>query len=309
MSFAKTVKEEMTSIPVNQSEMLAEISAFFQLSCEIEEQNLKPVITYKSKNATVAIRFLKLLRSLYPSSVKLNIKDEKVLQYRKSINIKILSPIEEIISEHGLGQIEDNRELLVRTPETKQAYLRAAFLISGSINDPNTSNYHLEIYARNSSDILFIQTLMNYFNLNAKIIKRRSGFIAYVKDSEQIANFLILTKAQNSLFKFEDARIQRDFNNSINRIINMEVANEQKVMESSARQLDDIKYIQKHLTLNVLNPKLKEAAILRLENPTLSLSELEEAYLEKYNKKISRSGLNHRFIKIREIRLEDEERG
>ncbi len=272
MSFAKTVKEEMTSIPVNQSEMLAEISAFFQLSCEIEEQNLKPVITYKSKNATVAIRFLKLLRSLYPSSVKLNIKDEKVLQYRKSINIKILSPIEEIISEHGLGQIEDNRELLVRTPETKQAYLRAAFLIGGSINDPNTSNYHLEIYARNSSDILFIQTLMNYFNLNAKIIKRRSGFIAYVKDSEQIANFLILTKA-------------------------------------SARQLDDIKYIQKHLTLNVLNPKLKEAAILRLENPTLSLSELEEAYLEKYNKKISRSGLNHRFIKIREIRLEDEERG
>ncbi|MGI6782525.1 MAG: DNA-binding protein WhiA [Acholeplasmataceae bacterium] len=309
MSFAKTVKKEMTSIPVNQSEMLAEISAFFHLSCEIDEESEPPSITYKSKNATVAIRFLKLLRSLYPSSVKLDIKDEKVLQYRKSINLKILSPIKEIISEHGIDQKEDNRELLVNTPETKQAYLRAAFLISGSINDPSTSNYHLEIYAKDPNDILFIQSLMNYFNLNAKIIKRRNGFIAYLKDSEQISNFLILTKAQNSLFKFEDVRIQRDFNNSINRIINMEVANEQKVIASSERQLDDIRYIQKHLTLNVLNDKLKEAAILRLENPTLSLSELETAYLEKYNKKISRSGLNHRFIKIREIRLEDEERG
>jgi DNA-binding protein WhiA len=309
LSFAKTVKKEMTSIPVNQSEMLAEISAFFHLSCEIDEESEPPSITYKSKNATVAIRFLKLLRSLYPSSVKLDIKDEKVLQYRKSINLKILSPIKEIISEHGIDQKEDNRELLVNTPETKQAYLRAAFLISGSINDPSTSNYHLEIYAKDPNDILFIQSLMNYFNLNAKIIKRRNGFIAYLKDSEQISNFLILTKAQNSLFKFEDVRIQRDFNNSINRIINMEVANEQKVIASSERQLDDIRYIQKHLTLNVLNDKLKEAAILRLENPTLSLSELETAYLEKYNKKISRSGLNHRFIKIREIRLEDEERG
>ncbi|MGI6787280.1 MAG: DNA-binding protein WhiA [Acholeplasmataceae bacterium] len=309
MSFAKSVKKEMTTIPVNQSEMLAEISAFFHLSCEIDEQNSKPVITYKSKNATVAIRFLKLLRSLYPSSVKLNIKDEKVLQYRKSINLKILSPIDEIISEHGLGQKEDNRELLLSTPETKQAYLRAAFLIGGSVNDPSTSNYHLEIFAKKTDDIVLIQSIMNYFNLNAKIIKRRNGFIAYLKDSEQISNFLILTKAQNSLFKFEDVRIQRDFNNSINRIINMEVANEQKVIASSSRQVDDINYIKRHLTLNVLNPKLKEVALLRLENPTLSLSELQDAYFEKYNRKISRSGLNHRFIKIREIRLEDEERG
>ena len=309
MSFAKTVKEEMTTIPVNQSEMLAEISAFFHLSCEIEEVNGKKVIIYNSKNATVAIRFLKLLRSLYPSNVKLNIKDERVLTHRKTIKIKILSPVDQIISEHGIGGDEDNRDLLVDTPENKQAYLRAAFLIGGSVNDPITSNYHLEIYARDPNNILFIQQLMNYFDLNAKIIKRRNGFIAYVKDSEQIANFLILTKAQNSLFKFEDVRIKRDFNNSINRIINCEVANEQKVMESAARQIDDICYIEKHLTLKALNPRLKEAAELRLENPDLSLSELQEVYFEKHNKKISRSGLNHRFIKIREIREEDEERG
>lgn len=309
MSFAKTVKEEMTTIPVNQSEMLAEISAFFHLSCELSEIDNNQIIIYTSKNATVTIRFLKLLRSLYPSSVKLDIKDEKVLTHRKSIKIKILSPVEQIISEHGINQKEDNKELLLRTPETKQAFLRAAFLIGGSVNDPITSNYHLEIFAKDASNILFIQSLMNYFNLNAKIIKRRSGYIAYLKDSEQISNFLILTKAQNSLFKFEDVRIQRDFNNSINRIINMEVANEQKVIESASRQVDDIKYIQKHLTLESLNPKLKEAAILRLENPELSLTELQEAYFDKHNKKISRSGLNHRFIKIKEIRLEDEERG
>lgn len=78
MSFAKTVKEEMTTIPVNQSEMLAEISAFFHLSCEYQQTDNGPVIVYNSRNATVAIRFLKLLRSLYPSDVKLDVKDEKV---------------------------------------------------------------------------------------------------------------------------------------------------------------------------------------------------------------------------------------
>lgn len=293
----------MTTIPVNQNEMLAEISAFFHLSCELGEFNGKQVIIYNSRNATVAIRFLKLLRSLYPSNVKLDIKDEKVLKHRKTIKLKILSPVDKIISEHTL----DSRDLLLTTPEDKKAFLRAAFLIGGSVNSPNTSNYHLEIYAKDSNNILFIQGLMNYFDLNAKIIRRRNGFIAYIKDAEQIANFLIITKAQNSLFKFEDIRIQRDFNNSINRVINCEVANEQKVMESAARQVDDINFIKEHLTLEALNPKLRKAADLRLENPDLSLSELELAYLEKYGKKISRSGLNHRFIKIRELREQNED--
>ena len=293
----------MTTIPVNQNEMLAEISAFFHLSCELGEFNGKQVIIYNSRNATVAIRFLKLLRSLYPSNVKLDIKDEKVLKHRKTIKLKILSPVDKIISEHTL----DSRDLLLTTPEDKKAFLRAAFLIGGSVNSPNTSNYHLEIYAKDSNNILFIQGLMNYFDLNAKIIRRRNGFIAYIKDAEQIANFLIITKAQNSLFKFEDIRIQRDFNNSINRVINCEVANEQKVMESAARQVDDINYIKEHLTLEALNHKLREAADLRLENPDLSLSELEIAYLEKHGKKISRSGLNHRFIKIRELREQNED--
>lgn len=309
MSFAKFVKAEMTTIPVNQSEMLAEISAFFHMSTTLEVDNGKQIIVYDSKNATVAIRFLKLLRSLYPSNVVLNIKDEKVLTHRKTIKIKILSPVDQIISEHGFDTSNDNRDLLIKTPDARKAYLRVAFLIGGSVNDPNTSNYHLEIYVKDSNEAIFVQSLMNNFNLNAKIIKRRKGFIVYLKDAEQIANFLILTNAQNSLFKFEDVRIKRDFNNSINRIINCEVANEQKVIESASKQLDDINYIIENLTLKALNPKLQEAAELRIENPDLSLSELQEAYFEKHNKKISRSGLYHRFIKIREIRNEDEGRG
>lgn len=309
MSFAKSVKAEMTTIPVNQSEMLAEISAFFHLSCRLEVIDGKNAIIYHSKNPTVSIRFLKLLRALYPTSVDMDVKDEKIITKRKSISITILSPVEQIISEHGIGIAGDNKDLLVRTPETKKAYLRGAFLVSGSVNDPGTSNYHLEIFTRNKDNAIFIQSLMNYFNLDAKITTRRTGLIIYIKDSEQISNFLILTNAQNSLFKFEDIRIRRDFNNSINRIINCEVANEQKVMEAAARQIDDIEYIEKHLTMNALNDKLKEAAELRRDHPDLSLSELQDAYYEKHNRTISRSGLNHRFIKIREIREEDEQRG
>ena len=307
MSFSKTVKEELSLLDVNKQDLLAETSAFLDLSCEIKTVKGKKIVVYKSKNPTVSIRFLKNIRALYESEVKLDILDEARLKYRKSITIKILEPVESIISEHALeGDFIGSKWLLLQTPEAKKAYLRGAFLSSGSINDPKTPNYHLEIYAKSSDKAILLQQVMNFFGLNARIIKRRNGFICYIKDAQRISDFLILVGAQNALFKYEDIRIRRDFNNSINRVINCEVANEEKVIESARKQIDDITYLKVHQIK--LPKKLEMAAELRLNNPDLSLRELEERYEKVYNESISRSGLNHRFIKIRQIRIDDEER-
>ncbi|MCZ3394542.1 DNA-binding protein WhiA, partial [Enterococcus faecium] len=100
------------------------------------------------------------------------------------------------------------------------SYLRGAFLASGSVNNPETSRYHLEIYSLYESHNQMIADWINKYNLNARTTERRSGYIVYLKEAEHIADFLQLIGATNSMLKFEDVRIMRDMRNSVNRLVN-----------------------------------------------------------------------------------------
>ncbi len=308
MSFSKKVKEELTTIPAEIPEFLAEMSAFLHLNSEIATDESIKSINFKTKNPTVAIRFFKMLKVLYPADTKLLIEQEKKLKKQKQITITITSQIDKILTEHGLKDDNDDAKInLTKTDKQKSAYLRGAFLAAGSINSPHTAEYHLEIYSDNPNEAIFIQNLMNNFDFNAKITKRRKGYIVYLKEAEKISDFLKLTEAQNSLFDYEDIRIKRDFNNSINRVINCELANEKKAQDAARKQLDDIYFIERCLGKDTFNRRLMEVVELRKEFPTAALSELEERYFEKYQTTISKSGLNHRFLKIKEIRSDFEE--
>src|SRR5699024_1121208 len=99
-----------------------------------------------------------------------------------------------------------------------KSYLRGAFLAGGSVNSPETSRYHLEIYSSYEEHNQDICDMMNEFNLNARTLERRNGYITYLKESEKIADFLALIGATNSMLKFEDIRIVRDMRNSVNRL-------------------------------------------------------------------------------------------
>lgn len=176
-----------------------------------------------------------------------------------------------------------------------RSYLRGAFLAGGSVNNPETSSYHLEIYSNYEDHNQDICDMMNYFDMNARIIERRNGYIAYVKEAEKIADFLVLIGAVTSMMKFEDVRIVRDMRNSVNRIVNCENANLSKVINASAKQIAAIEYIEETIGLSELPDKLQEVARLRIQFPEASLIEIGEMVSTGI---VSKSGINHRLRKI-----------
>lgn len=302
MTFARTVKNELVTVPTIHEEMLAEFSAFLNLACEFEIVDKKRIISFQTKNPTVTKRFLLLSKTLYDTETELLQKEIEQFSKKPLIVLRLTKSVSKIINEHDfLGDSIGNIRLITYSDITKIAFLRGAFLVSGSVNHPKTSNYHLEIFANNEDQIILIQSLMNHFDLNARITKRRKGFIAYLKDAESISDFIKLIGAHNAVFKFEDIRIKRDFNNSINRVINMEIANEQKSYLAGREQLENIKIIRKHLSFDQIDDKIVKVIELREKYPEANLRELSELYELEYNEKISRSGINHRLNKIKEM--------
>lgn len=302
MTFTKYVKKELTNVDINHSEMLAEFAAFLNFGSEFHIINNEKSIIYKSENIVIVKRFIMLAKTLYQVETE-HLQQEQVVFSKKPLNvIRLYKNIDYIINEHDyLGDPTSQMRLITSTDSTKKALLRGAFLVSGSINDPKTAEYHLEIFAKDKNEIIFIQSIMNHFKLNARIIKRRNGYIAYLKDAESISDFIKLIGATNALFEYEDVRIKRDFNNSINRIINCEIANEKKTFKAANRQIKNIEIIKKHINYLEIDDKIVKVMDLRLKNPTANLRELTDLYEETYKESISRSGLNHRFRKINEL--------
>lgn len=303
MTFARSIKEELVHLKTDNQEKLAELASLIQLNGELVINNDGQHIIFKSVNHAITRHFFKLVKELYGSEMEIIYRETSFK--KKELNVIILTNVQVIALELGLlseGTYE--YELLTQSVKAKQAYLRGAFLASGSINDPVTANYHLEIYTGSKETIVFIQQVANSFNLNSKITKRRNGYILYLKEAEAISEFLKIIGAYEGVFKYEDLRIQRDFANSINRVINCEIANEKKTLAAANEQLKQIEFIKKHQNLDLLDKSLRDVIILREENPNSSLNELSRAYEEKTGETISKSGINHRLQKIKDLAIE-----
>ncbi len=304
MTFARSVKEELTRIDSSKSMKLAELSALLHLSGEVVYNKEGLFIEFTSSNIAITRRFVSLVKVLYDAEVELFKKEGSNLK-KSGMLVIIKSHTKQIVSEHSL--LEENTynyDLLTASNEEKQAYLKGAFLASGSVNDPIKPNYHLEIFTKSKNEAIYVQRLLNHFDLNARITKRRNGLIIYIKEAEAISEFLKVIGAYDSVFKYEDLRIQRDFNNSINRVINCEIANEKKTLDAANNQLSQIKLIKQYKDIDSLDSKTREIILLREENPNSSLNELATAYEQKTGDKMSKSGINHRLVKIRELALD-----
>ena len=174
--------------------------------------------------------------------------------------------------------------------------IREAFIKSGSMNDPN-KKYHLEIMFKTKKKAEEMQTLLNNFNINAKVIKREKDYMLYLKDGEEISEFLALIGANSSVIKFEEIRVLKETRNDINRLVNCETANLNKTINAAVKQIEDIKLIKKKRKFSNLPENLQEIAELRIANPDVSLVELGKMLSEP----IGKSGVNHRLKKISEI--------
>ena len=175
-------------------------------------------------------------------------------------------------------------------------YIREAFIKSGSMNDPN-KKYHLQIMFKEKAKAEEMQTLLNNFNIHAKIIKKEKDYMLYLKDGEEISEFLALVGANKSVIKFEEVRVIKETRNDINRLVNCETANLNKTINASVKQIEDINKIKKAGKYNELPETLKEVAEVRINNPEMSLIELGRLL----DKPIGKSGVNHRLKKLSQI--------
>lgn len=305
MSFTSEVKKEICMNVLEEHCMKAELSAFLQMCASLNFTSEGMNITCKSENVSSAKRIYQLVKELYHVEIELSVIKKVKLKKNNIYVIKIKNKALDILRDLDIlgdgGLKEHPSRKIIGKECCARAYLAGAFLASGSVNSPITSNYHLEIVASNVSLAKYIQRQMIKFNMNAKLIKRRNQEVIYLKASDQISDFLKCVGASDALFAFEDSRIQRDFMNSLTRLDNCELANEMKSIKAGKQQLEDIDRIDNFVGLNSLPKNLYKVAILRQENPEASLNELCDEYEDRYNEEISKSGIRHRLNKIKDI--------
>lgn len=308
MSYTNDVKDELTTVKGNLAEDSATLEAMLRLNSEIVKSSGKFVINFETTSNAVARKFLSLTRKFYDCEVVILKKEIKKLNQKDRYVIRISTLAEAIIESFNLFYQETlNKESIIENEKVARAYLRGSFLTRGEVNNPNTSNYHLEIASKNSSEAIFIQTLFNIFELDAKITKRRNDFVVYIKSNQKIIDFLRLIGCSENVFKFENEVLNRNFNQDINRIMNFDIANEMKSQSAARKQLEYITYLEYYFPVEKLDPSILLVMKARKDNPESSLKELSEVMQEKYNIKISKSGLNHRFRKIKQIAIDHKE--
>lgn len=192
--------------------------------------------------------------------------------------------------------------ILIQQNCCRRAFVRGAFLVGGSISDPNKS-YHFEIVCRTIPQAEQLRDVINTFGMDAKIVARKKYQVVYLKEGAQIVDILNVMEAHVALMNLENVRILKEMRNSVNRKVNCETANISKTVNAAVKQVRDIEYIRETAGLSSLPDNLREMALLRLEYPDAPLKELG-TYL---NPPVGKSGVNHRLRKISEIA--DELRG
>lgn len=302
MSYASEVKKELTNLEVHRENAKAELMALIRMNGTLKISNGKLALEFQSENSAISRRVYSLLLKFYQVEANVIVRRKMKLKKNNLYIVRLNQNVRDVLEDLG---IFDGEKILERVPVELlkndmqvRSYLRGAFLAGGSVNNPETSRYHLEIYSLYDDHNQMMAEMMNKYNLGAKETARRSGYIVYIKEAEKIADFLQLIGATNSMLKFEDIRIVRDMRNSVNRLVNCENANMNKVANASTKQIENIKFIEEKLGLDSLPKKLRDVAITRMNNQEVSLKELGEIIP---GGPISKSGVNHRLHKINDL--------
>jgi len=303
MSFASQTKKELTSLETSDCCELAELSALIRMSGFISFSNQKIIVDIQTENAAIARRIYSLIKKHFGVRALLLVRKKMKLKKNNVYIVRLVEEAKEVL--HDLKILADDfmftqriAPALIKQDCCKRAYLRGAFLAGGSVNNPETSTYHLEIISEYQEHCEALQEILAYYDLNSKVLERKKGYINYIKEAEKISEFLTIIEAYHALLHFEDVRIIRDLRNSANRLANCDNANINKIVSAAGRQVDNIKLIDEKIGIGKLPGRLQEVARIRMENPEAPLKELCDMMRTE---KISKSGLNHRLKKLDDI--------
>lgn len=278
MSFSFEVKEALVAIKAESSGIRAkELISFFHMAGQREDDRL---VVFSSENILVAKRIIFLLSEFFPG--------------RYSFKVQYKGKFKRVFYLINLYVADDSFFVLdgFRGKKEEGAFLRGAFLARGSISDPK-KGYHLELRCPSFMIYIVLRDLLLSFGIEAKGLNRKGAFFLYLKDGEEISDFLKIIGAFNFMFAFEETRVIKELKNMANRRNNCDLANLDRIIATSAKQ---IKVIKK-LGIGNLPPALREIAALRVENPELSLAELGELV----SPPIKKSAVNYRLKKIESL--------
>lgn len=298
MSFTSTVKDEVTRLDTTKLENISELSAIVRITADAKETTILSL-----ENNSVARRCFKLIKNIYNITPSITIRNKKLgkgFSYMLTIS-KSLNLLEDLSIIDNNKYLSVPKEYIISDEDSLRAYLRGVFLVSGSVNDPKTSRYHLEFVLDTKEYAEFINELLNKYNLNSKIIKREKNYTVYIKEAEKISDFLRVIKAFSAVMYFEDIRIYRDHKNMTNRLNNCEQANTDKIFITASKQIKDIEKLYELDMVDTLDDRLKEVIEYRMKYKESSLKELADIISLETGTEITKSGLNHRFRKIKEI--------
>ena len=270
VTFASDVKKECTLLEVHKEHAKAELAALIRMNGAVSLYQQRFILNVQSENAAIARRIYTLMKDHYQTESELIVRRKMKLKKNNVYIVRCRQKIQELLSDLGIfdgfsinTSVADE---IKHNNQKKRSYLRGAFLAGGSVNNPEASSYHLEIYSNYETHNDDLCQMMNDFNLNAKTIVRHNGYISYIKEAEIISEFLAVIGAHRAMLKFEDIRIVRDMRNSVNRLVNMENANLNKTIDAAQRQLEAIRLIDSTQGLSVLPQKLQIMARFRLDN-------------------------------------------
>jgi DNA-binding protein WhiA len=323
LSFSSTVKNEISRIEnTNDCCLLTELAAAICFSGTVEQSPGGGFdLRLTTENAAFARRIFSTIKKTCSVNPEISIRRSKKL--KKHISYLLLVSHADgssaILERTGVSVIPDGtgadndagqHPVLTcgkRDPGKtccRKAFIRGAFLASGSISDPEKT-YHLEVISHTREQAVHLTGLLESFGLRSRIVSRKGSFVVYLKEGESIVDFLNITGAHIALMKLENVRILKDMRNSVNRLVNCETANLGKTVNASLRHVENIRYIAENMGFDKLPPRLREIAELRLAYTDASLAELGQML----SPPLGKSGVNHRLKKLDLIAEKHRERG
>lgn len=300
MSFSGQIKEELAQVISSPRHcQLAELAALVQFCGHIEEDGS---LLVQSENPLVIRKCFTLLKKTF--KIEAVAKNQMQTQnYRLFVTgedaFRVLEALKICDTAGHLMMRHLTDPVLIKNSCCKRAYLRGCYMAVGSMSDPYKS-YHLELVCDLQTQAEQLLKILHDFSLDAKMIVRKKYYVVYMKEGENIADFLNITEAHKALMEFENTRIYKGMRNMVNRKVNCEAANITKTVNAATRQVEDIRLIREKMGLEGLPDPLRQMAYVRLENPQASLGELGKLL----DPPVGKSGVNHRLRKLGELAKE-----
>jgi DNA-binding protein WhiA len=302
LSFTVEVLEEIAKVSEEDSEsLLAEFLGFLTVGGYIRLGSTGPELIIKASRPVSARRIIKTAKKLFNAEIGPLIQVENPFEKWYEISLKgneIFSTLEKLGLLNGLNGIDVGvlEKLYRKKKQLINAFFRGIFLVGGYVQSPKQGR-DLEIVVADEKTQQLLASFLKSERFKFGLRYRKHKYYLYLKNYDDIKDFLRRIGAQGSSFKFEDQQTINEMKNYVNRQVNFERANVQRVVNSSFNQLQDILVIDRIVGINNLTPALREAALLRLKYPELSLEELAK----KTAGRLTKSGISHRLKRLHKL--------